>query len=291
MVKALAEGFDVRAAARRVELVCLDLDGTLLDPDKRVSDVNRAAVRRAHEAGLTVAIASGRHPFSAEEVSEDLGLPFTAVCLSGAWAVLDGREVFRCGLDEKTVEAVAGIAAEVGNYVALSGSDFNLTAGHIERKNDGMAPSARRYQHFDSYEGLLDAARGPYAGKILKIAINSRDATTYQALRERLDALSGIDAVNSDTQWVDVTAAGCSKASGIRALADALGLSMSQVAAVGDDENDICALSAVGLGIAMENALPQVKAVADALTSDNARDGVAQALDCICSARSEGDNL
>ena len=94
MVTVLKEGFDARAAAQKVKLICLDLDGTLCARDKSIPAANADAIRRAREAGITVAVASGRHPFNVRELMDGLGLPFCAVCLSGAIAVLDGETVF-----------------------------------------------------------------------------------------------------------------------------------------------------------------------------------------------------
>ena len=84
---------------------------------------------------------------------------------------------------------------------------------------------------------------------------------------------------------MDVTDAGCSKAEGISALARAMGLSLSEVAAVGDDENDVESMGVVGLGIAMGNAIEPVRAAADMLVADNEHDGVTEAIDAILAAR------
>ena len=77
---------------------------------------------------------------------------------------------------------------------------------------------------------------------------------------------------------LEFTAQGVSKATGLRFLADYLGLTLAQTMAIGDSENDAEMLRAAGLGVAMGNAYPQVKALADAVTDDNESDGVAKAI-------------
>ena len=274
---------EVREAAGRVQLLCLDLDGTLLGPDKRVSAGNRTAVECAVAAGLTVAVASGRHPFNICELMDELGLPHTAVCLSGAYAMLDGREVHRHALPDDTVAQVIDVAEADGCYLSLAGADFNLMAGSIRRAG-GETAATRRYIRCASYDELRVAVK-QRTGQILKGATHAEDPAVYERLRAHLRTVPGIEVAQSDICWSDVCAQGCSKAEGIEALARALGLSMADVAAVGDDENDVASLGAVGLGIAMGNALPEAKAAACMAVADNAHDGVAEAVEFILDAR------
>ena len=284
MVEVLAEGFDAVAAARRVKLVCLDLDGTLLDPMKQVPAGNRAAIERARAAGLHVAIASGRHPFNICELLDDLGMPHDAVCLSGAYTMLDGREVGRHGLDDATVGRVIDVVERYGCYVSLAGADFNLTSGNVDRGPGGKTAAVSRYVDCDGYDDLR-ARVTEHAGAFLKAATHADDEETYQALRADLRKVPGVSVAQSDKRWSDVVATGCSKAEGIEALARALGFSMHEVAAVGDDENDVESLGAVGLGVAMGNALPEARAAAKVAVADNAHDGVAEAIDFILQAQ------
>ena len=260
-------------------LLCLDVDGTLLAPDKSLTVGVRAAVGRAAATeGLTVAISSGRHPFNVAEQLDDLGLPHTAVCLSGSYVELCGREVARHPLGREAVLAALAVAEELGCYISMSGSDFNLTTGHIDRGRASASMAVSRYVELGGYGALRDELVAGRAADVLKSAVHAPDAETYGRMRERLGALSGVEVARSDVNWADVTPAGCTKASGIAELAAALGLGMDEVAAVGDDENDVCALGAVGLGIAMGNAVDAAKAAARVTVADNGHDGCAEAI-------------
>lgn len=262
-----------------VKLVCLDLDGTLLNSSKRVSDANRAAIARLLDTGIAVAIASGRHPFNIVETADELDLPHTAVCLSGAYVMLDGREVFRHGLDDAAVRGLIDIAEQNGCYISLAGGDFNLCAGSIKRTG-GETPATRRYIRLASYDELREQA-SRCAGRFLKGALHHEDPAVYDDIKREMSSLEGIEAVQSDVCWCDAVAQGCSKAEGVFELAKTLGFTLGEVAALGDDENDVELIAAAGLGIAMGNALPEVKAVADAETLDNDHDGVAHAIERI----------
>lgn len=266
-----------------IKLICLDLDGTLLNSSKRVSQGNRVAIKRALDAGIKVAIASGRHPFNIGETADGLGLPHTAVCLSGAYVMIDGFETFRHGLNDMDVQRVIDVAAEHQCYISLAGGDFNLCAGYIERKG-GETPATRRYVRLESYDALREEVQ-KHAGLFLKGAVHHDNPSVYEAVKQQLLQIENIEAVQSDVCWCDAIAKGCSKAEGVDALAKALGHTMGEVAALGDDENDIELISKAGFGIAMGNALPQVKAVAKAQTLDNDHDGVAYAIDKILRER------
>ena len=273
----------VEAPAASVELICLDLDGTLLDSSKQVSDGNRSAIRRALDSGVAIAIASGRHPFNVAETADGLGLPHTAVCLSGAYAMLDGREVFRHAMGDEDVRHAIDVAERYGCYISLAGSDFNLCAGSVKRAG-GETPATRRYMRLDGYAALRNEA-GARSGQLLKAALHHDDPKVYEAIKQELSSIEGVEAAQSDACWCDVLAKGCSKAEGVAALARAMGCGLDKVAAIGDDENDVDLIGSVGLGIAMGNALPEVKAVAKARTLDNDHDGVAHAIDAILEKR------
>lgn len=275
---------DAGPVASRIRLVCLDLDGTLCDSGKNVSRGNRAALARAREAGLAVAVASGRHPFNVCALMDDLGLPHTAVCLSGAYVMLDGHEVFRHGISLECAERAVEVARRAGCYISVSGADFNLNSGTVTRAASETEATSR-YQGCGGYDELLGEVR-TRSGELLKCALHTEDDESYQGLRVLLaSALPEATLAQSDVCWMDVTDAGCSKAEGISALARAMGLSLSEVAAVGDDENDVESMGVVGLGIAMGNAIEPVRAAADMLVADNEHDGVAEAIDAILAAR------
>ncbi len=277
MVTLLREDAQAVLAATRIRLLCLDLDGTLLDDEKNISDANRAAIARARRAGIAVAIASGRHPFSVEQVTEDLGIPACAVCLSGAYAVLGDVCVHACPLDGAVLESLIGCAERQGAYIAISGAGFNLTCGFIDRGPGEPPAFVRRYEQVPTYADLRVRFRS-CEGAALKVALHTETDEEYLQLRAALDELDGIETARSDIRWVDVTAAGCSKAVGIAAITQALGLGKDAVAVMGDDENDVAALRTAGIGIVPANACPDARAAADVMVASNVEDGVAEAI-------------
>lgn len=284
MVTVLKEGFDASGAASRVKMVCLDLDGTLCTSDKSIPKANVAAIQRARANGIVVAVASGRHPFNVKEVMDRLGLPFNAVCLSGALAVLEGRNVFTRPLSLEVVDAAIDVARAHDAYISVAGAAFNYNCGKIDRGPEKKSDALARYRCVDTYEELR-AVSYRHEGEILKCSLHTMTDVAYARLRESLSCLEDTEVAQSDVCWADVNALGCSKLEGVAALADAMGLDMSEVAAVGDDENDIRSLGGVGLGIAMGNAIASARAAAAIQVASNDDSGVAEAIDFILSSR------
>jgi Cof subfamily protein (haloacid dehalogenase superfamily) len=258
-------------------LICCDLDGTLLLPDKTMGKASRQALEDAVAAGLVCAISSGRHPFNVFELMDGLGLPRTCVCLSGAATFVDGALIRIIPLGLPAVRSAIAVAAGEGAYVSVGGADFNAVCGQISRGKESAASAFSRYLVVESYEELEEYA-SKREGKLLKLAMHAKDQAQYERLRESLSRVDGVRCARSDVNWLDVTAVSCSKAAGIRALADYLGIPVSRVAVLGDDENDIEAIAEAGIGIAMGNAIPEAKAVASLVVGDNAHDGAAEGI-------------
>jgi Cof subfamily protein (haloacid dehalogenase superfamily) len=258
-------------------LICCDLDGTLLFPDKTMGKASRLALEDAASAGFVCAVSSGRHPFNVFELMDGLGLPRTCVCLSGAATFVEGSLLQSIPLGLPDVLQAIAIAAGEGAYISVGGAGFNMNCGSVSRGKESSSPAFARYDSVASYGELGDYA-AEHAGGILKIALHADDQRQFDRIREGVSIIDGVRSARSDANWLDVTAATCTKATGIRALADHLGLPSSRVAVLGDDENDIEAIAEAGIGIAMGNAIPEVKAVASLVVGDNAHDGAAEGI-------------
>lgn len=262
---------------RRRGLICTDLDGTLLDPDKQITDRVQRAIKEIAQRGYVIAISSGRHPFNVFELMDSLSLPRNCVCLSGAATFAGGDLIGSFVLGQDAVSEAIAIACDEGAYVSAGGAGFNISCGSVSRGSEAKAKAFSLYGSLASYEELA-AAAGKREGSVLKLALHAADDAQYLRLRRKLGSLPGVRCVRSDALWLDVTSSSCTKAAGIAQLARYFGISQAKVAVLGDDENDMEAISQAGFGIAMGNAIPAVKAAASLVVSDNAHDGAAEGL-------------
>ena len=270
-------------------MVALDLDGTLLNRDHTISDVNREAIRSIAERGVTVALCSGRSTVAmqAHAVHLDLGFNLPVVSFNGAagmlarspgWAT-SAEELFTTPVTREAVEALLEVCASrgllvqyyVGNdiyVVCKTPEHFDLCARYAELT--GVAA----HKYVDSYEEGL-ARSLPYKMLVMTDDVDG----TLDTLRASLPA--GIASLVRGTPpfFVEVLHPSVSKGDGLQRLCAALDVPTEVVVAFGDGDNDIEFLQTAGLGVAMANARPTLKAVADRVTDfGHDDDGVARAL-------------
>ena len=267
---------------RPVAGIVLDVDGTLLDPAHRLSPANVAAVARARAAGLHVLLASGRSARALEGV-------VAALELDGPLIAFNGALTFRPA--DGTIEALDGttldrdVAADVLRLARAHGIEagwFELDGWRVRSIGPGAVEEAMLTDEPPTESpDLPDGAGPPY--KLMCIAVTADETAALHALRDRLP--DTVAASFSHPRYLEVTAPGIDKAHAVRAAAARLGLAPSELAAIGDAENDVAMLREAGVGIAMGNATDAVLAAAAHRTAANDRDGVALAIDALLAAR------
>ncbi len=267
---------------RPVAGIVLDVDGTLLDPEHRLSPANVAAVARARAAGLHVLLASGRSARALEAVVGALGLAGPLIAFNGAltYRAADGAIE---ALDGTTLDQ--DVAADVLRLARAHGIEagwFELDGWRVRTIGLGAIEEAMLTDEPPTESpDLPDGAAAPY--KLMCIAVTAEETAALHALRDRLP--DTVAASFSHPRYLEITAPGIDKAQAVRAAAARLGLAPSDLAAIGDAENDIAMLREAGVGIAMGNATEAVLAAAAHRTAANDRDGVARAIDALLAAR------
>lgn len=262
------------AVMPRVRLVALDVDGTLLTPDHRIASSSVEAISAARRLGTRVVLASSRGPGALESVQVELGLvdewfvayqgALVARRLHGRLEVLTDRRV---PSDAATEVESRGTAAglSVGRYIGGRWLVPSLT------------PAISREAAITGERPVLATVHDDDAPhKLLVIAENPAEIPALERLADGLEP--GLAATFSHPTYLEITAAGVDKGSGVRTLLDHLQVPQPESAAVGDGLNDLGLFRAVGYGIAMRHAPPGVRAVAHWTTSSNTEDGVAVAL-------------
>ena len=250
-------------------VVALDLDGTVVENDGTVARADVvAAVEVALAAGAHVLIATGRAVSSTVDVAESLGIGEAQLVCSNGAVVFDARA------GEATFRATFDPGPPVRSLVEhLPGVDFAVEVG---------------LEGFRTTEGFLRDFPGVYLG-VVELDELVRDPTVRLIARgpdghdlaqvRRAGELSLGDAYGwwtGHSSWIDVTVRGVSKATGVSRAAESLGFGAADVLAVGDGWNDVELLAWAGWGVAMGDALPGVRDVADAITGRVADGGAAE---------------
>jgi HAD superfamily hydrolase (TIGR01484 family) len=259
-------------------LVATDLDGTLVRSDGHVSDRTRAALEVVERAGSVLVLVTGRPPRWMAPVVAETGHRGLAVCANGALVYdLHTERVVRSHL--LTAEAAGEVVAALRRDVP--GVAFAVEQGPV----DGVPGSFGREEGYRPRWDLDAVTVAPIdelvAGGAVKLLARHEEMGPDELLAAARSSLGGLaEATHSASDGLlEISASGISKASGLASLAEQHGVDAAQVVAFGDMPNDLPMLSWAGYAVAVDNAHPEVKAVADEVTASNDDDGVARVLE------------
>ena len=288
-----------------IRLVALDLDGTLLDSQSQISPRTRQAIADAVGRGVIVLPCTGRPLSSLPPVVAQLPGIRYAITSNGAavwdmgtdplgavysrYADADRRQTHEPTLlsahpmpPETAREAFALYQEYHGPLSIFSDGCAYLDAPGMElflaRKNRHLSTEARQPDD-GRYHVVRDQPEwlSRHAHEVEKFCMFFDSAEIAQAALPRFRALPGVEAVQGSPDNVEVTAQGVDKGTALLALADMLGIPREATAAIGDSENDRAMLARAGVAAVMANALPEIRALGDIVsTRDNDHDGVAE---------------
>jgi Cof subfamily protein (haloacid dehalogenase superfamily) len=257
-----------------IQLVAIDLDGTLLNDSKQVSEQTSQALCCLPSNGIKVVIASARPPRSVRHIYHSLNLDTWQINYNGAmiWDEPAAKAVFHQPIAGDVARRVIDHARELFPQVLVSCEiqDRWLT-DHLEQKH------------------TTETGRLFKPDRILPIPEMCADPITKILLLGPPEMLAGlapviaaahpqIRVIYSNADLIEITDSAVSKATALHHVADHYGIPMSQVMAIGDAMNDVPMLEAAGIAVAMDNALPPVKHVADWIAPSNNDHGVHAAL-------------
>jgi HAD superfamily hydrolase (TIGR01484 family) len=270
--------------AGRVRLVATDLDGTLVRTDGGISRRSCQALRAAEEAGILVALVTGRPPRWLAPVAAATGHTGVAICANGAilYDLHEERIVDSTLLDPETLREVARRlrAAVPGLRFAVEyGADF------------GHEPGYRHYWAIGNVAvrvGAVEAILDRPAPKLLALHPSMSPDELLAVAVELLGSDVGVTC-SSHEALLEISAAGVTKATGLAGLAERAGIAPEEVVAFGDMPNDLPMLAWAGRAVAVANAHPRVLAAADEVTASNDDDGVALVLERVVAGVRERD--
>ncbi|WP_019516367.1 Cof-type HAD-IIB family hydrolase [Sphingomonas sp. Mn802worker] len=264
-------------AAKAVRLVVSDIDGTLVDKDKKLTDATIAAVKRLRDRGIAFTVISARPMSGIQPLLEPLKLDEDVGAFNGGIVFRrDGTIVSHHTID-------ADVARGVIEMVADEQVDTWVFADDQWFATDGEGPHTKSERVSSNQEPVIRADFDDLLDRADKITFVSDDEDRLRALYERAHGRYGEQATiaQSQTYYLDVTALAANKGDGVAALARSNGVDLSDTAVIGDQRNDLPMLRRAGLPIAMGNAPDDVKAQASKVTRSNDEDGVAHAIDTI----------
>jgi len=268
-----------------IRLLALDIDGTILDSDGHIPAANRDAIARVIDAGVEVALATGRRYDFARPIFEKLPAPLTLILSNGAIVkTRDGETLMRSLLPCDTARAVL---ADVPEHRASAAVVF-------DRPREGQVVFEAidwehpRHQRFFATNRPFLSESVPLEDCLTEDPIQvmfSGGCVEMRSLFERLQEAARDFSValteyqHRDFSMVDVVRVGCSKGSALGAWSRHRGFARAEVMAMGDNLNDLQMLEFAGTAVLMGNALPELKTRGWPVTATNDEAGVARAIE------------
>jgi hydroxymethylpyrimidine pyrophosphatase-like HAD family hydrolase len=261
-----------------IDLIALDLDGTLLAPDESISPVDRAAIARALKSGIRVVLVTGRGVDTPITISKDLGLNLPVICCHGALTKDFGanRTLVHVPVPLEYAKPMLEFAERDGIQVAVYAEEtfWRLTGSHVFMK-DMLGPA---WREVPSLLGVLATGAPTF--------IRFLGADAVAALQREFGDLPLSYRYETWFDFVECAVLNreASKRNALARLCADFQVPSERVLAVGDSRNDVPMLAWAGIGVAMGNALPEVRQAVRYVTADNEHDGVAQAIERFCFA-------
>lgn len=263
----------------RYRLLALDMDGTLLNSHKKVSPKTATALAELAERGVPIAFCTGRNIAELEPYLGDLTFVRYGVLVSGALVrdLVTGEIVASWPHDTPTALDIVetGFLEDAMVHVLAVNESF-VSQRDLSRLEDvHMGVYRPLYEEHAKHVSDIRDAINACDGEVLKVNLYHLSPESRERSRARL-ADHAITLSDAETTSLECSPLGVSKARGLLALCERIGCTLDDVVMVGDAENDLEALQAVGMPVAMGNAVPEVARTAKLQVADCDHDGVAE---------------
>lgn len=260
------------------KLIALDMDGTLLTTDKKISKNNEEAIKAAEAKGVKIVLASGRPLNGLNRYLEELDLlkgeDYVLSFNGGLVQNTRGKIVSKVSLRGSDLKKIYKVSKELNvNIHAYSTKDGLITpktseCTEYEATINGININIRDFNEVDDDEDIIKVMMiDPQ--EILDPVIEKLPGELYEKY----------SVFKSAPYFLEFTHKEVDKGLGLKRLGEYLGIKREEIIACGDAGNDLSMVKYAGLGVAMENATPEVKEAANFITTSNDEDGIAKVIE------------
>lgn len=285
--------FDKKFLKKPIKLIVSDVDGTLVDTDKHISDVTVQAMKEAMAEGIAVAVASGRAFGEMGEVLQRLPEIEEYICSNGAVVVEQkhgqSKVIFRQSFSNEEGLWLMDQLLPFDVYIEVyGGKDIFGTADEMEEFAANLSPhliplmKASRTMVPNLRDYIVETGMD-----LEKIQLFYGTEEKKQAILKHFEGDDRFTIIQSSEGNLEFVQPGISKGRAVAALANELGITADEVMTIGDSNNDLTMLAYAGVSFAMANGEATTKATAKYLALTNDEDGVAQVVRAVVTASKE----
>lgn len=266
-----------------IRLIASDMDGTLFNSRHEISDRNAAAILEAQKKGVLFALCTGRiSQYGALHVN-DKGISCPVIGGNGGaiWDDTKKEIISQHPIEADIAMAVDDLLHHYGMlYYAFLADNIVSSDEKINHPNASWKDGAMTKAYGIPFGGGREKMRNAVENEQpFKFFVARQPDDVYEKVLAEVKKIKGIYVTSAGKNSIEIMKDGVNKCSGVEELAAMYGIPMEKVMTMGDYDNDIPMIRAAGLGVAMGNALDEVKACADYVTDTNDNDGVAKAIE------------
>lgn len=267
------------------KLVCIDVDGTLLNTRHKITKRTKEVLLKAHELGVHIVISTGRMYTDAEYYSNLIGVKSPVIASNGAFIKEKDNDnvIYKDVLGETLSLQVLEVfrkhdirpyfcTPHTFYYGNIIFKFFYLAAKLFGARSNKL--NVEYVYSWDQWNKVLQREKD----NIVKGEVIYRDEALIYELRNELKRLAQLEIVDSSKYNIEITRKGVSKGKAVEMLASLYDVKREEIIAIGDSANDLSMIEYAGLGIAMGNASDIVKQKADYITDSNDNEGVSNAI-------------
>lgn len=259
------------------KLIALDLDGTTLNNDGKISPQTKTTINQAVKAGCVVSLVTGRPNRISENFYDELNLNTPMINFNGNLGILPHQQwprEYQYTIDKEIVMELLEKSQELGlSLIAVEGRNLFL-ANHGLKSGFGFFPSTLKTNQILSQQSLKDNP--------ISITVEVKPelkAGLIDFVKNQFGDQVEVSPWGGPHPIVEIATKGVHKSTGLKFLADYYGILQRDIIAFGDESNDTTMMAFAGTGVAMKNANSQIKELADDVTEyTNENDGVARYL-------------
>lgn len=266
------------------KLIATDCDRTLIDSEGYLPKENKEVLQKLHKMGIHIIVATGRNDILAKDYLDELEFDCPVIGCNGSTMCnfYTGEHYFTKSISEESLEALFTIfdKYKIGSKIFTDKKcytdDKKLFTGGMQLITTTYTREVNYHLDYELVENMHSLTK---TKNVLKAVIINNDIDFVLKIRDEINEnVEGVTAVQSNWNCIDINVKGVSKGNAMLEYAKIVGVKPEETIAFGDSENDISMIKNAGLGVAVGNALDNVKAAADIVTDTNNECGVAKVL-------------
>ena len=280
-----------------IKLVACDLDGTLFNSNMTVSDTNTQAVKNAQNNGIEFLIATGRAPRESRSILKDADLNTGFISLNGALVFNEeSKLIVKHSIPTNKAIQIVNLLHDAGFYFEIV-TEKQVYSENLEQRITNVAHLMVDLNPLLDFRQAVAISAGnktitnmkqvPSFTKLISdpqievmkfIAFDSRGHEAFADVKEEITKLGDLVVTSSSSSNIEINAVKAQKGLALLDYAKLKNIKQNEIAAIGDNLNDESMIRAAGVGVAMGNAIPLIKDIAQVTTKNNNEDGVAYIL-------------